>query len=124
MKRVSAVVLGVVVLGLTGSAPAADTDDYPKKIVGKWEITKAGGDVPVGSTIEFTKDGKLAAAIKAEGQELKLTGTYKLDKDKLAVKITVENQTVEETVTVKKLTDEDMELEDKDKKVDVLKKKK
>jgi len=30
---------------------------------------------------------------------------------------------VEETVTVKKLTDTEMELEDKDKKVDVLKKK-
>ena len=122
MKRVSAAVLGVVVLGMAGFAPAAD--DAAKKIVGKWEITKAGGDVPVGSTIEFTKDGKLAAAIKAEGQELKLTGTYKLDKEKLTVKITVENQTVEEIVTVKKLTDDEMELEDKDKKVDVLKKKK
>jgi len=125
MTRAFAVVLGLVAaFGLAGSAGAEDKkDDNATKIVGKWEITKAGGDVPAGSTIEFTKDGKLAAVIKGDGKDLKLDGTYKIDKDKLTVKITVENQTVEETVTIKKLTDADLELEDKDKKVDVLKKK-
>ena len=122
MKRLCAVALGVVVFGLAGFGSAADPEDFAKKIIGNWEITKAGGDVPAGSTIEFTDDGKLSAVIKAEGQDLKLSGTYKLEKDKLTVKITIENQTVEETVTVKKLTDTEMELEDKDKKVDVLKK--
>lgn len=125
MKRVIAVGLGVVMLGLAGFAGADEKkqNDNAKKIVGKWEITKAGGDVPVGSTIEFTKDGKLAAVIKAEGKELKLDGTYKLEKDKLTVKITADSQTIEETVTIKKLTEDTMELEDKDKKVDVMKKK-
>ena len=125
MTRAFAVVLGLVAAcGLAGFAGVEDKkDDNATKIVGKWEITKAGGDVPAGSTIEFTKDGKLAAVIKGDGKDLKLDGTYKIDKDKLTVKITVENQTVEETVTIKKLTDADLELEDKDKKVDVLKKK-
>ena len=125
MKRLNAIVIGMIALGLAGSARADDkTDDYAKKIVGKWELTKAGGDVPVGSIVEFTKDGKLSATIKADGMEIKLEGTYKLDKDKLALTIKVNDQTVEETVTIKKLTDEVMELEDKDKKVDVFKKKK
>ena len=128
MNRLSAAVFGVLALGLVGFA-ADDKkdekkDDNATKIVGKWEITKAGGDVPVGSQIEFTKDGKLNAVIKAENMEIKLDGTYTVDKDKLAIKIKVGDQTVEETVTIKKLTDEMLELEDKDKKVDVLKKKK
>lgn len=121
MMRLSAVVLSVVVFGLAGTA--APEDDNAKNIVGKWEMTKAGGDVPVGSTIEFTKDGKLSAVIKSDGKDLTLNGTYKIEKDKLIVKIMVENETIEETVTIKKLTKDELELEDKDKKVDVLKKK-
>ncbi len=123
MKQLSAVVLGVVVFGLAGFSPAADTDDNATKIIGSWEVTKAGGDVPAGSTIEFTKDLKLSVVIKTDGGDVKVSGTYKVEKDELRVKITVENQTVEATVTIKKLADNMMELEDKDKKVDVLKKK-
>ena len=103
---------------------AQGQDDNAKKIVGMWEITKAGGDLPAGTTIEFTKDGKLNAVIKADGMEVKLDGTYKVEKDKLTVKIKVADQNIEETATIKKLTDDALEIEDKDKKVDVFKKKK
>ena len=123
MKHLCAGMLGAIVFGLAGFAPAADTDDNAKKIVGSWEITKAGGEVPPGSTIEFTKDQKLSVIIKTEGSDVKVTGTYKIDKNKLTVKMSVENQTVEETVTIKKLTDKELEIEDKDKKIEVLKKK-
>jgi uncharacterized protein (TIGR03066 family) len=118
MKKFSALVLGVLIL--SGSATAQD--DNAKKIVGKWEITKAGGGAPVGSVIEFTKDGKLNAVIKIEGMEIKMDGTYKLEKEKLSVTLKTAEMTVEETLTIKKLTDEAMELEDKDKKIDELKK--
>jgi uncharacterized protein (TIGR03066 family) len=124
MKRVSALMLGVMVFGLAGFAPAADADDYAKTIVGKWEITKAGGGAPVGTVVEFTKDGKLAVVVKLDDKEQKLDGTYKLDKEKLTVKLTAGGETIDETVTIKKLAGDDMEWEDKDKKVDVLKKKK
>jgi uncharacterized protein (TIGR03066 family) len=123
MKQLSAVVLGAVVFGLAGFSPAADPDNYATKIVGSWEITKAGSDVPAGSTIEFTKDLKLSVVLKTEGGDVKVSGTYKIEKDELTVKITVENQTVEATMTIKKLSNNIMELEDKDKKVDILKKK-
>jgi uncharacterized protein (TIGR03066 family) len=112
--------LCLVVLANTATAQ----DDNAKKIVGTWVVEKAGGDLPAGSTIEFTKDGKLTAVVKAEGMEIKLEGSYKLDKDQLTVKVTIGTETVEETVTIKKLTDDTLEIEDKDKKVDVFKKKK
>ena len=56
--------------------------------------------------------------------EVKLDGTYKVEKDKLTVKIKIGDQNIEETATIKKLTDDALEIEDKDKKVDVFKKKK
>jgi uncharacterized protein (TIGR03066 family) len=118
MKKLAALVLGVLVLA--GSATAQDDND--KKIVGKWEITKAGGGAPVGSVIEFTKDGKLGGSVKLNDKELKLEGTYKVTKDKLELKIKVDGMDHDETLTIKKLTDEVMELKDKDDKIDELKK--
>jgi uncharacterized protein (TIGR03066 family) len=118
MKPVSALVLVVLVF----AGPSAAQDDYPKKIVGKWEITKAGGGASAGTVIEFTKDNKLAAKVKIADMEIKLTGTYKLDKDKLELKLKTDGMEIEETLTIKKLTDEAMELEDKDGKIDQLKK--
>lgn len=122
MKAVFAAALGVCVLVLAGQANAQD--DNAKKIVGTWEVTRSGSDLPVGTSLEFTKDGKLHAVIKADGMEIKLDGTYKVEKDKLSVKIKVGDQDIEETATIKKLTDDALEIEDKDKKVDVFKKKK
>ena len=118
MKKLSALVLGVLVLA--GSATAQD--DNAKKIVGKWEITKAGGGAPVGTIIEFTKDNKVAATIKNEGMEIKLDGTYKIDKDKIELKLKAGDMNIDETLTIKKLTEDVLELEDKDKKIDELKK--
>ena len=118
MKKLSALVLGVLVLA--GSATAQD--DNAKKIVGKWEITKAGGGAPVGTIIEFTKDNKVAATLKLDGMEIKLDGTYKIEKDKIELKLKAGDMNIDETLTIKKLTDDALELEDKDKKIDELKK--
>jgi uncharacterized protein (TIGR03066 family) len=120
MKRLFAVALGVLVFGL--AAGADDKDDNAKKIVGTWEVTKSGSDLPAGSTVEFTKDGKLNVVIK-DNDTVKLDGTYKVEKDKLTVKLKAGDQTIEETVTIQKLTDKELELKDKDNKVDVMKKK-
>jgi uncharacterized protein (TIGR03066 family) len=122
MKALSVAVLGVMMAVFAGSARAED--DNAKKIVGTWELTKAGSDLPVGTTVEFTKDLKLTAIIK-DGKDEKVTGTYKIDKDKISVKVTVNGQMLEEkTATIKKLTDDALEIEDDDKKIDVFKKKK
>jgi len=123
MHRFFALALCGMILGIAGFASAADKDDKndnAKKIVGKWEITKSGSELPTGSTVEFTKDGKLTAVIK--GDDNKLEGTYKVEKDKLTVKLKAGDQTVEETVTITKLSDTELVLKDKDNKVDEFKK--
>ena len=122
MRTLFTVALGLCVVVFSGTARAQD--DNAKKIVGTWVLEKAGGDLPAGSTIEFTKDGKLKAVVKLEGMEIKLDGSYKVAKDKLTVKVKIGNEEMEETATIKKLTADALELEDKDKKVDVFKKKK
>ena len=118
MRAISACVLGVLICAGTSQAQ----DDNAKKILGKWEITKASGNAEKGSIIEFGKDGKMTGTIKYQGQEVKFEGTYKLDKDKLDVKLKVMDNEVEEKLTIKKLTDDALELEDKDAKTDELKK--
>jgi uncharacterized protein (TIGR03066 family) len=122
MRTLCAVALGLCVVVFAGTARAQD--DNAKKIVGTWIVEKAGGDLPAGSSIEFTKDLKLKAVVKADGMEIKLDGSYKVEKEKLTVKVMIGTESVEETVTIKKLTDDTLEIEDKDKKVDVFKKKK
>jgi uncharacterized protein (TIGR03066 family) len=123
MKAHSLLVLGVLAVGLTGSA-AADEKDYPKDILGKWEITKSDS-APVGTVVEFTKDGKVLAVVKDEGQEIKIEGTYKVEKDKLTTKIKLpDGTTTNDTDSIKKLTEDALELEDKDKKATIFKRKK
>ena len=78
MNRLFALALSGMMVVLASTAGAAD-DDNAKKIVGKWEVTKAGSDLPEGSTVEFAKDGKLTALIKGDkGDAMKLEGTYKV----------------------------------------------
>jgi uncharacterized protein (TIGR03066 family) len=120
MKPICAAVLGLVVFALAGSATADDTS----KLHGKWEVTKSGGDTPVGSIVEFAKDGKVTANVTLEGKELKLTGTYKLDGGKLKMNLTLNEQKLDPEFTVKFKSDDEVDLEDTDKKVDTLKKKK
>jgi uncharacterized protein (TIGR03066 family) len=121
MKQVSAVALGVLAIVFGGSAPTRAQEEATK-IVGSWEVTKSE-ELPTGSTLEFTKDGKLHVLVKDKGGDLKLEGNYKVEKQKLSVKLKFGDQTIEEVVTIKKLTTTELQLEDKDKKVDEFKKK-
>lgn len=122
MKPLFAVLLIAGAIGFASAAKA--DDDTAKKLVGVWVIDKSGSDLPPGSTIEFTQDGKVNAVVKEASGDLKFEGTYKTEKDKVTVKLKVMNETIEETVTIKKLTDNVLEVEDKDNKVDSFKKKK
>jgi uncharacterized protein (TIGR03066 family) len=121
MKPLCAVVLG---LGLVFASTASVGADDAAKLVGKWEVTKSGGDTPVGALVEFAKDGKLTANVNLDGKDLKLTGTYKLDGKKLKVNLTLNEQKLEHELTLTFKSDDEITLEDDDKKVDTLKRKK
>ncbi len=127
MTRITAAILGLIAgLALTGFARADDkkTDEFPKMIVAKWEITKAGGSAPAGTILEFAKDNSAKMVIKMDNNEFEAKGTYKIEKDKLTLKFNFGGNETEEVLTIKKLTDDAMELEDKDGGVDILKKSK
>ena len=76
-----AALMTVMLVGLAGSARAAD--DNKELIVGTWEIAYTDAkDIPVGTKLEFTKDNKVSLTVKVEGKEVTVdAGGYKLDKD-------------------------------------------
>jgi uncharacterized protein (TIGR03066 family) len=110
-KMMAAFVAVVFVLSTT----SADDKIDGKKIVGVWKAGKTSGGVPEGATVEFTKDNKLILKIG----DIELKGTYKVDGDKLSVKLkTPDDKEIEETDTIKTLTDKKLVLVDKEKKED------
>ena len=118
-------VASVVALAVFAGFAAAETKIDAAKIVGKWELTKTTGDVPKGTVVEFLKDGKLAIVIEEDGKKTNLGGTYKVDGDKLTVKISFNGKDLpEDTDTIKTLTDDELVTVDKEKKETAFKKKK
>lgn len=120
MLRACAFTAGVVMVLLGGTAPTRAQDEATK-IVGVWEVVKSE-DLPAGSTIEFATDGKFTVKVKGEKDEVG-TGSYKVEKAKLTVKLKFGDQAFEQSATIKKLTPTELHLEGDDKKVDEFKKK-
>lgn len=81
MRAAVIAVVAVGLLGLSGSGRAAD--DNKELIVGAWEIVYSDAkDVPVGTKLEFTKDGKVNITVKADGKDVTVdAGGYKVEKD-------------------------------------------
>ncbi len=79
-----AAVIAVVAVGLLGpSGTGRAADDNKELIVGAWEIAYSDAkDVPVGTKLEFTKDGKVNITVKADGKDVTVdAGGYKVEKD-------------------------------------------
>lgn len=115
----------VVMMVAFVSFASAETKIDAAKIVGKWEVAKSDGEAPKGAVVEFTKDGKLAITMDLNGKKVELGGTYKVDGDKLKVKVSFMGmESPEETDTIKSLKDDEFVTIDKDKKETVFKKKK
>jgi uncharacterized protein (TIGR03066 family) len=111
----------VVVLAFAGLTTAQDKKDEKidaKKLVGKWE--PAGGKEPV--VVEFTDKGKLILSVEVGGKTEKVEGTYKLDGNKLKMVLSFGGKDQEETITVSKLTDDELVGKDSKGKEETLKK--
>lgn len=114
----------VAVVCLVGAAARADEKDTAKKLVGKWEVTKADeGTLPTGSMVEFTKDGKVKITHKVDDKDMTFEGTYKLDGDKFVVTVKIGEEEHTNTINITKLTDTELHTKDKDGKVVETKKK-
>ena len=124
MKSLYALAAGLALLGVTACVVADEKkkdeqkkDDVVAKLLGKWEVTKAADDPLVGAIITFGKEGKFTATINGMDVE----GTYKIDE--MGKLITAVGD-ASDTDTIKKLTADDMELENKEGKVTIMKRKK
>ncbi len=93
------------------------------KLVAVWEATKGDtkGSLPKGSTITFTKDGKIHLEVKA-AQVVKVDGTYTINGDKLLVVLMDQGKEHKETITVTKLTDTELITKDEANVIDEFKK--
>ena len=127
MKLLQLVAAGLLAFGVAAAGAQEKKGDEKKsnaeKIVGTWEVTK-GETVPDGSTVEFTKDGKLKMSIKLGDKTETIEGTYKVDGDNL--KVTLKGpggKNQEETMKIKSLTDKEFVTVDDEKKTDTFKKK-
>lgn len=84
-------------------APKKDTTNRDK-LVGTWEIAKSTEGL-VGTSMEFTRDGKLIMTAKAGEQTVKVEGSYTVDGDSLTIVQNVGGQEVRETTKIRQLTD-------------------
>src|SRR5436305_10384199 len=101
---------------LAGSALAADN---ATKILGTWEAVK--GEIPPGTTVEFTKDGKLKVVVKNEDKTITIEGTYKVKGDTLEVTTNHKGEEKTETIKLKTLTDTKLVTENEKGSIDELK---
>jgi uncharacterized protein (TIGR03066 family) len=117
-----AVVLGLACAATAGGQAKIDA----KKLVGKWELVpeKDKKDKAVPTLVEFGANAKVSFTIGVAGQEVKVDGTYKLESDKLSVQLKYGDKDIKETLTVKKLTDDELVTEDSKSKTETLKRKK
>jgi uncharacterized protein (TIGR03066 family) len=124
MKGILAAFAATIVV--VGTVSADDKKIDPAKLVGKWELTKSTDkDAPIGAIVEFTKDNKITFTATIEGKPVEFKGTYKVDGDKLTVKLVFPGgKDDEDTDTIKSLSDDMIVLVDKNKKETELKKKK
>lgn len=104
----------VSVLLLAPSTSLPDDKIDGKLLLGKWVPEKQPDQYKI--TIEYLKDNKLSVELEAGGDKQKGEGTYKLDGDKLEIKVEVLGQEHNPKYTIKKLTDKEMVIFDEEKK--------
>ena len=107
MNALRLVASGLLTFGLVLTLPvAAKANANKDKLVGVWEVVKAEqGALPVGSTVEFGKDGKAKVTAVREGKESSVEGTFAVEGSKLTVTLKHGEKDVKHAITIKKLTD-------------------
>src|SRR5437588_1985656 len=77
---------GFFAVVLIGGAEEKKADTNKEKIVGAWEVVKADeGSLPVGTVVEYAKDGKMKITAKRGDKESSIEGTYTIEGDKISI---------------------------------------
>ncbi len=114
MNALRIVAAAALAAGLVGFLRAeGQKADNKTLIVGFWELTKADkGGPPLGTIMEFTKDGKVKMTGKANGKDFVANGTYVVEGNKFTGILKTPDREEKGTVTIKKLTDQEFVTED------------
>jgi uncharacterized protein (TIGR03066 family) len=105
---VAGMMLSLLTVGVSADDKKEKTDNA-KLLVGKWEVTKADKELPVGATIEFTKDGKMTIIV---GKEKQIDATYRVDGDKIPFNLIAEGkEDKKDPITIKKLSEKELIIE-------------
>jgi uncharacterized protein (TIGR03066 family) len=126
MHALQQLATGLLLVELAFTLPAGEAKaDAGKKLVGVWEVVKAEqGALPVGSTVDFAKDGKAKVTAVRDGKESTAEGTYAVDGTKLTVTLKHGEKEVKHAITIKKLTDTEFVTENEKGKTAEFKRKK
>ncbi len=104
----------VSVLLLAPSPSLVEDKIDGKLLLGKCEAEKPPEGVEK-AVVEYLKDGKLSVEVEAQGQKHKFEGTYKLEGDKLNIKIDINGTEQEQKRIVVKLTETELVTTDDEK---------
>ena len=125
MNTMRLLMAGFVVVALTSNVRSEEKKDNTKLLIGAWEVTKADeGALPVGSVIEFAKDGKVKVTAKRGDKESTAEGTYTVAGDKLTVTLKHDDKEDKHAITIKKLTETEYVTENEKGKTATFKRKK
>lgn len=120
MRALMACGVAALLFGTAGFADDKKDEVDLKKLIGKWQPTEKKKDADL--TLEFKKDGKLAITAAANGKDFTIDGTYKVTGNKIEVAINFGGQEQKETLTVIKLTDDELTTKDSKGKEETVKK--
>jgi uncharacterized protein (TIGR03066 family) len=119
MKIMHWALAATVAVVLTSAATAVDK----KLLVGKWEAVKVDeGTLPKGTVVEFGADGKMSVIHKMDGKDSVVMGTYAIDGDAFTYSLILGEMKISKKITIKKLTETEMETTNEDGKAVTLKK--
>jgi uncharacterized protein (TIGR03066 family) len=110
---------------LFATAQVDDTKAIEKTLTGIWEAVRGSETVPLSSTLEFTKDGKVKLVLKDGDDKKEIQGSYKMDGPS-ALKLTLEidGQKHSERIKIEKLAEKELVIVDEQNKKDVFKRRK
>jgi uncharacterized protein (TIGR03066 family) len=105
--------------GVLGSARAEDKKekrDHAKLLIGKWAVTKAAQELPVGTVIDFgVQGGTMKVTAKRDGKVQSFNGVYKVEGDKIQFTLKLPDRDErKDPLTIKKISKEELVLEAKD----------
>jgi uncharacterized protein (TIGR03066 family) len=96
----------VIILACVTGNQASEEKFEAAKLVGKWEEKNAKKGE--GRTLEFANDGTFKMVITSGENEVKAEGTYELRGDRLTFTVKVMGQEGQQTITISKLTDDEL----------------